>query len=180
MADKENKKKDKKPATNGTFNTSAFMKQTFVRRLDEVDIKDSVLLEFFPEGEKAVWRTQGLTADEMFRCDSAAETYKKVEAVAKGLAGNNAKEITEGIQKILGTGTDVHIEVVRRQEYLICGSVSPKITKQMAVRIAEVAPIEFVTITNNILELTGLGQVSGKSKPSGKEQTSKPASSSQT
>jgi hypothetical protein len=173
MPDK--KEKESKPAASGTFNTSAFMTQKFARREDEVEIKDSTLLEFFPEGKKAVWKIQGLTADELARCDSAAETYEKVAAVAKGLAGDNAAKITEAIQKILGTGTDVHTEVVRRQEHLIYGSVSPKITKPMAVRIAEVAPVEFFAITNKILELTGLGQIAGKSKPSGKEQTSKTA-----
>ncbi len=174
------KKKEKKPEADNGFDTNAFMKQKFTPREGEVDVKESALAEFFPQGVDSVWKVQSLTSDQIARCNEAGERYKKVEAMVKAMATDNAAEITEGVQKLLGTSTDVSVEVVKRQEHLIYGSVVPVITKQMAVRIADVAPLEFFAITTKILELTGLGQVAGKSKPSGKEQTSSPASSSQT
>ncbi len=166
------KKEEKQPSSNGTFNTSAFMKHgIFSQRDAEVDVKGSVLAEFFTDGAETVWKVRGLVADEIARSAESSEMYKKADAVVKALSTDNDSEITKGVQKLLGTGSDVHTDVVKRQEHLIYGSISPMVTKQMAVRIAEVAPAEFYEITNKILELTGLGQIAGKSKPSGKEQT---------
>lgn len=172
----EEKKPDEK--TNGTFDTRAFMKQSFIPREGEVSV--SALKDFFPDGKDPVWKVRGLTADEIARCDEAGERNKMVEAIAEALAAANKADITDGIKKMLGVSSDVHAEVAKRMQQMVSGSIDPEIPLDVAVKIATVAPIEFYAITNEILQLTGLGQVAGKSQPSGKEQTSKTASSSQT
>ncbi|MCP4259087.1 MAG: hypothetical protein GY774_16500 [Planctomycetes bacterium] len=172
------KKEDPDEKTNGKFDTRAFMKQTFAPREGEVPVP--ALKDFFPDGKTPAWKVRGLTADEIARCNEAGERNKMVEAIAEALAAANKPDITDGIKKMLGVSSDVHAEVAKRMEQAVIGSIDPEISLEVAVKIATVAPVEFYDITNEILKLTGLGQVAGKSQPSGKEQTSKTASGSQT
>ena len=162
-------KEQKQPDTNGTFDARRFMKQPFSPREGEVPVP--ALKDFFPDGGEAVWKVRGLTADEIARCNEAGERNKRIEAIADALMASNKSDNAEGIKEYLGISSDVHGEVVKRIEQLKTASVKPLIAHEVAVKIAEVFPVEFYAITNEILRLTGLGQVAGKSKPSGKEQT---------
>ena len=169
--------------TNGSFDTRAFMSQSYTPREGEVEVP--TLKDFFlnvgAQGTVPVlWKVRGLTADEIARCNEAAARNEKVEAIVEALTASNKLDVIDGVKKLLGISSDVHSEVAKRLEQCVYGSIDPTIELNVAVKLATVAPVEFYAITNKILELTGLGQVAGKSKPSGKEQTSSSASNSQT
>jgi hypothetical protein len=55
---------------------------------------------------------------------------------------------------------------------LTAGSVDPEITLPVAVKLAEKFPIEFMTLTNVITELTGLGFEYAKQKAASPETAS--------
>lgn len=155
--------------TENTFDLKAFMRQEYSPR--EGDVPVPALRDYFPEGAEAVWRVRGLTADEIARCNEAGDRNRKVEAIVEALAAENRNDITAGIKKMLGIGSDVHGEVAKRLEQCVTASVNPRIPLEAAVKLATVAPVEFYAITNKILELSGQGQVPGKSKPSGDVKT---------
>lgn len=159
---------------NGKFDIRAFMARTYTPREGNVSVP--ALREYFGDGHKPAWKVRGLTADEIARCNEAAEKNRKVQAIIEALTSSDKMDMIDGMRKLLGISTDVHGEVAKRLEQLTIASVEPEITLNVAVKLATVFPVEFYTITNKILELTGLGQIPGKAKPSGIEKTSTSAS----
>ena len=63
----------------------------------------------------------------------------------------------EAVRSALGLTKDTPGEIAKRLEMLVMGSVAPKIELPTAVKLAEAFPIEFLSITNRITELTGQG-----------------------
>ena len=61
------------------------------------------------------------------------------------------------IRKALGLGKDTPGEIAKRLEMVVAGCISPVLTLPQAVKLAERFPIEFLTLTNEITELTGNG-----------------------
>ena len=153
------------------FDTQSFMSQKFKHREVGVDVPD--LSDFFPEGEKPVWTVRGLTADEVAKSREAPQRAKKVEAIMQGIVSGNIQEQVKALREELGITEDVHEDIIKRKEYLVMASVKPVIDESLAVKLANTYPIPFYNLTTKILELTGLGQEPGKSKPSGDKETSR-------
>lgn len=168
-------KEDKPEQTNTTFDSRAFMRQKFIHREGEVDVSDSVLKEFFEKGAKAVWKVRGLTANEIAIANEAKQNREKVDAMVEAIASADKSDMVDGFRQWLGNSGDVHGEISKMLAQVRFGSIGPVIAEDVAVKIAIVAPVEFYQLNRKILELTGLGQVAGESKPSGTEQTSKKA-----
>jgi len=135
------------------------------------------LKSFFGEGEPAEWVVRNLTGAELAAVRDSIQRSKDIEGMIEGLAGSNAKEKIEAIKEALGvTGdSDDHI---RRLTMLELGTVSPKIQRKHAVRLSEIAPVLFTSLTTEIMNLTGQGKSLGESIASGESQESKPASPS--
>jgi hypothetical protein len=135
------------------FNVEKFAQAEFQARTKVVSVP--TLAEFFDKNEKPEWEVRSLTATELNRAmlakDSAAFATKVVEAI------NRDDNVTEALKTKLGYSNDVPAEIAKRMEMLVCGSVNPEITLPVAVKLAEVAPIEFLALTNQITELTGMG-----------------------
>jgi len=157
-----------------SFEAKQFLKTKFKKRTHPVPVPD--LQQFFPEGEEAVWIVRGLTGQELGRADAAADNQKSIAALVSGLTSDSSKEKAQAIQDLLGIGGNTPSAIVKRIEQLIIGSVDPECTRDMAVKLCETYPVEFLTITNKIVELTGQGQIPGKLPPSGATQESAQAS----
>lgn len=160
----------KKKAPTG-FDPKLFNKTKFVERTAEVDVPD--LKDFFPEGEKPVWKVRGMVANEMAICYDALKINKALDITMQAAAGPEAsKEKIKELREQLGIDIDMPLDIAFRRKELVFGSVLPKVTEVMAVKFSNKFPVEFYQITTEIFRLTGLGQVPGKLKPSGKEATS--------
>jgi hypothetical protein len=124
------------------------------------------LAEFFDtedgEDKKPEWVVRGLTANELSRVHSASGNRKDIGAVLEAFASGTKTDKVREIQKAMGFTDDVHAEVAKRLEMLVLGSVDPVCPLEVAVRLAEVRPIEFFDLTTVISELTGLGSETKK------------------
>jgi hypothetical protein len=114
------------------------------------------------------------------RSAEAAGRNKNIAAILEGLMSPEAKEKSLAVKELLGVGDAVPDDIAKRLEHLALGSVDPPCPLDLAVRLCTSFPIEFYTLTNKIMELTGKGQVPGKQPPSGEIQKSAPASPSDT
>jgi hypothetical protein len=142
--------------------------------LREATIEVPELASFFGD-EKPVWTVRALTAAELGRADQSAERgTDNLRALVAAMAGEGDK--AESIRKAMGlSDKDVPADVSRRIEMLAIGSVSPALgteQRDVAVKLAETFPTTFYKLTNQIVNLTGLGADEGKRKPSGKAEKS--------
>ncbi len=126
------------------------------------------LSEFF-EG-KAQWKVRGLTTAELLKCNAAAEKQKSLISAVEAVAGSVGKDKIAATQKLLGLDGTIDADMAKRLEMLVCGSVDPEITLDVAVKLGEYFPVEFMQLTNEIMKLTSDGADTVKQKPSGKTQ----------
>lgn len=133
------------------FNADQFQQAKLEPRRKRVPVE--ALARWF-DGEP-VWEVRGLDANELHAAIDAGKRNANVEAIVKAIAagGDKAKAIREAI----GIATGTSAEIVKRMEMLVLGSVDPKIEHATAAKLAKTFPIEFLTLTNEITELTGLG-----------------------
>jgi hypothetical protein len=135
----------------------------------EATIPVPKLAEFFGD-EKPEWKVRGLTAAELARANDASKAASNLNSLVEALASG---EKADALRKLAGVpGKDVPMDVSRRIQALVEGSVSPKLdeeSRDVAVRLAETFPNVFYELTNQIFTLTGEGAEVGKRKPSGKK-----------
>lgn len=161
------------------FDPKKFLKEKFVSRTEAVPVPD--LREYFGEGEEPVWIVRGLTGQELGKTKEAPAKYKRMTGILEGLMSSVSKEIVESVKSAIGAGTvETPDDVAIRIDQLVIGSVEPKCTLDLAVKLCEAFPVEFYILTNKITILTGQGQLPGKPKPSGGIPESEPACSSRT
>ena len=135
------------------FSADRFERAKFEARRERVPVE--TLADYFDEGEKAEWEVRGLSASELSKALEASRRQNDIAGVVKAIA-NNADQV-QAIRKALGLTADTPGEVAKRLEMLVMGSVAPVIDLTTAVKLAENFPIEFLTLTNTITELTGKG-----------------------
>lgn len=94
--------------------------------------------------------------------------------MVKAIAGEGDK--ASELQKALGLADgEVPKDVSERIEVLAIGSVDPVIgdeRRDVILRLVELYPVTFYTLTNKIQNLTGAGAELGKPKSSGKTRKS--------
>lgn len=144
------------------FDSKGFMQSQFQPRTAAVDVP--ALAPWFGD-DKPVWTVRGQTASEIARSMESVSRRKNVDNVVKAL-GSNKDQIDE-IKRALGMSDDTPDDIVKRISQLTSCSVDPVCDEQMAVRLAETYPVEFYSLTNKIIELTGLGVDVKKLKTSG-------------
>ena len=147
------------------FKANAFEQANFEERTEEVEVL--VMKGFFPKGEKPLFKVRGLTADEVARTNKATDNSKVAESMIKALATMDQEGMVEALKSKLGYGEEVDAEVERRIELIIYGTVEPKLPRELVVKMGNVFPTAFYLLSNKITDLTGMGQVTGKPKPSG-------------
>lgn len=145
-----------------SFDTKAFMHTTFAPRTARVDVPG--LADWFADASP-VWVVRGQTANEVALANAASEKHKAVDSIVKAIADSADK--VNAIRQAIGVSTDTPADIVKRLEQLVQCSVEPVITLDVAVKLAEVRPVEFYILTNEIVKLTGLGMDVKKPKASG-------------
>ena len=135
------------------FAADRFERAAFEPRRAKVPVP--ALAPFFDEGEAPEWEVRGLSAVELHRALEAGRRQNSVEAVVKAIAASGDQ--AAAVRKALGLSKDTPGEIAKRLELLVLGSVAPAITLPQAVKLAESFPIEFLSITNEITDLTGRG-----------------------
>jgi cellobiose-specific phosphotransferase system component IIB len=152
------------------FDPKAFMRQQFEPRQEAVEV--AALADWFKskDGDKCLWTVRGMTASELAKTMEAATKAKNFDSVIQAIG--NSKETIKEIKAALGVGDDTPADIVKRLEQLTICSVDPVIELNVAVKLAETFPIEFYTLTNKIVMLTGMGMDTKKPQGSGETQPS--------
>mgnify|MGYP000962625282 FL=1 len=135
------------------FNAEKFERSKFEARRAKVPVP--ALSDFFDEGETPEWEVRGLSAVELHKAMEAGKRQGSIEAIVKAIAAN--QDQAGAVRKALGLTKDTPGEIAKRLEMLVMGSVAPTIELPTAVKLAEAFPIEFLTLTNEITDLTGKG-----------------------
>lgn len=151
------------------FDKDSFMGQEYSTREESVPVPD--LKEFFGDDDP-VWKIRGLNASEIAKSREAPRTMAKMNAMVEALSSGTNREQIDAMREHLGINSSVHDDIKGRMIQLCCGSVEPKCNEALAGKLARVAPVTFYKITNRIIELTGLGSLPGKPRPSGGGTTS--------
>jgi hypothetical protein len=150
-----------------SFDAAKFERAKFADRTKGVDVP--ALSDFFDD-DKCVWVVRGLNSNELHKAMVASQTQKALEQILKAISEN--KDQAQNAGNVLGIHGDTPGEIAKRLEMLTMGSVDPEITLPIAVKLAEKFPIEFLTLTNTITELTGMGFEYAKQKAASPETAS--------
>jgi len=153
-----------------TFNIEKFSGSEF--NYPVIDIKVPTLEQFFEEDELAIWQVKGLTGHELAKVNEAIKLNKDVASIISGISSEVNSEKIDAIKEVLGINDTSPDDLVRRLSALVLASVSPEITQEIAVKLADSFPTVFYLLTNKIFELTGDGKSLGESKASGEIVTS--------
>lgn len=120
------------------------------------------------EKKDRLWEVRGLTTVEVFKATETSLQRGNFNAIIETLASQfaSADEKADSLKNLLGLGDDVPPSVARAIEYVVFGSINPKITTDVAVKLATYFPSEFISIRNAVEELTTDGGLLKKSRPS--------------
>jgi len=146
-----------------SFNPDKFEAAKFKPRTKEVEVK--ALSDFFDD-EKCLWVVRGLTSNELHKAIEAQKTHSNMAKAIQAIEEN--ADMVKSVRNLIGLTDNVPGEVAKRLEMLTAGSHEPKIGLNIAVKIAENFPVEFMQLTNVITELTGLGSDLVKRKAASK------------
>ncbi len=135
------------------FDADRFERAKFAPRTRVLDVES--LAAFFGEGEAPTWTVRGLTSNELHAAMEASARQRGIEAVVQAISKGGDQ--SQAVREALGLSTKTPGEIAKRLEMLVMGSVCPVIALPLAVKLAEAFPIEFLTLTNAISELTGQG-----------------------
>ena len=150
-----------------SFDAARFEQAKFADRTKRVEVPS--LADFF-DGDESVWEVRGLNSNELHKAIAASQTQKALEQILSAISEN--KDQAKQVGTALGVHGDTPGEIAKRLEMLTAGSVEPEITLPIAVKLAETFPIEFLTLTNTITELTGMGFEYAKQKAASPETAS--------
>jgi hypothetical protein len=134
------------------FNPDKFLATKLEARSEAVPVP--ALSSWFEADEEPVWTVRGLTSDELNLAMEAKSRRASIDNVIDALAKNDQ---AQAVREMIGITKGSPAEIVKRLEMLVLGSVAPKIELPVAVKLAEAFPIEFLTLTNKITTLTGMG-----------------------
>ena len=139
------------------FDLEAFAAADFKERTRDVEIDaDSPLASCFTGDGPRVWTLRALTGRDLAVVNEAVDAARNIEGLVAALSGRVPD--VGAIKQALGIDDKIKpSDYVRRLRLLKLGSVAPVITDAHAVKIANVAPVEFQKLTNTVLELTGQG-----------------------
>jgi len=147
-----------------SFDLKAFDKARFEPRTADVSVPE--LKEFFGEGDEPIWTVRNMTGPEMAKSEMAGREADRLKAVIEGITSNNTKDIADAVKGLVGGGDDMEPEFRKQLAKIVVASVDPKITKQQAVKLADVSPSAFYRIVAKINDLSGKGAELGKLKAS--------------
>lgn len=151
------------------FNEKAFQKASFTPRTHKHYVPE--LKEFFGEGAELEWEVRGLEGPELFRAKLAVDRDRIISAAVTAMSASGNEQI-QAFRELMALGDGVPEEYSKRIEIVSLGSVTPKVSRETVVKLAKAFPATINTLSDKILELTGLGHQVGKPKGSGETQES--------
>ena len=143
-----------------TFEATKFEATEFKDRTEKVPVPD--LKKFFKKGEKPLWEIKGLTAHELSIVNNAVDANKGKSELINAISEGTTKEKAEAVRKamnIIKLSDNVPDDLVRRHMTLVMGSVNPKCTENLAVKLGLNFPTVLYLISQKIYALTGMGRV---------------------
>ena len=140
------------------FNADRFERAKLEPRRSRVPVP--ALAQFFEDGEDAAFEVRGLSSSELHRALEAGKRQGSIESIVKALASSGDQ--AQALRRAIGLSADTPGEIAKRLEMLVMGSIAPTLDLPAAVKLAEAFPIEFLSLTNTISELTGQGYALGE------------------
>ena len=137
------------------FDARAFTKAQFEPRLGDVIIPE--LRDWFG-GDEPVFRVRGLSGIELAQALESAQTSQTRAELAEALLDGTDGAKVDAVKEAFGLGKGVPDELIRYHELVIRGTVEPKLTREVSVKLAERFPIDHKQLALKILALTGQGQ----------------------
>jgi hypothetical protein len=153
------------------FDVKGFKKTKFKTRTMDVPVPD--LAGFFTnKKDKPVWHVRGLTGKEIGATKMAASKNKSLTGLIEMLNSAQVTEKTDAMAAIMDLGKNrITDNIAERLEQMVVGSLKPACDIDLALKICERYPVDFYSITNEILKLTGLGMDPGELKGCTKPRT---------
>lgn len=157
------------------FDVKAFSKAKLQLREKDVLLTDTLLKDFFGDGEEHVWKVRALTGYELGYINESNNKAKTIADLVGLLASRYSPEIADSLREVLGLDPKVTPEETsKRLETLVIGSVDPVCTMDLAIKVCHYFAIEFKLLTDWIWLLTGQGSVQGKPPGSGETPPAEP------
>lgn len=144
------------------FDLRKFENSQFTHKTRDVPVP--ALAHFFEEGEDAIWIVRGMSHAELSKMRDVPQNEKVVSAAISAIAGDDKSKV-DIIKELIGDTDSIPERTRSRIELIVMCSVTPKINKQVAVKLAEFFPAEFEGLTNIIFELSDEGPLIAKKKP---------------
>lgn len=144
------------------FDSSKFLSTPFKPRTETVRIPQ--LKEFFAEGLDPTWTVRGLEAQELATVRLARFKRRNQLAALNTLSSFSASTSARQamLEKIISMSGEVEAEVAGRLEMLCIASVEPKISMDIAVKLSQIYPTVFWSLTDMVTTLTDQGAVVGE------------------
>jgi len=153
------------------FDLKAFEKTDFTRRIGEVEAP--ALKAFFGEDEKPIFTFRNLDSNELAIIGAENNNVKISEGLLNAISAKSTADIAKEVKTLLGFDGELQPEYRRKLSMVELASVEPKLTRQMARKIAEHYSHVFTQFIDKINELYGKGSEMGKLQASTKTPKSK-------
>ena len=140
------------------FDADKFLNTKYRDRTEAFYVPE--LKKYFDEDEKPVWVVRCLTAEEMARANDDVRTNKHLAAIVTALVSEWSKDKVEAVKDLVGLSKDkIPDDLVKRISYLVYGSVNPKCSRELAVKLGRDHGLDLYNLTTKIVELSGKGRL---------------------
>ena len=129
------------------------------------------LPDCFENGEKPVWKIQGIGSVELGMAEQAIANVDIKEKIISGLTALNSEDVANQIRELIGAKSNDPTasppdHIAKRIFYLVYGALDPKCDFEDARKFCDRFPTEFLSITQKILDISGMGYQKKKLKSS--------------
>ncbi len=144
------------------FNVTKYMATRLRERTADVVAEE--LAGWYPKDSTPTLQVRGLTGSELAKIREAVELYSKMIPLTESTSVDPIViAAMKGIQAVVtGASNRNTYEYIRQLNIIKHGCNKPKLKHDQIVRIGQDFPVLFGQLSWKILELTGLGRVSGK------------------
>jgi hypothetical protein len=139
------------------FDLNKFEQATITQRTRELDVP--LLQDFYEKKQKPIWVIHALTSEDVAMVNDAEERNAAVGTLVTAMLGNNKNSKADAIKSAMGIGEESPADIVRRIEIILRGSTNLNVEehRDIVIKIAMYYPTVFMTISNEILSLSGEG-----------------------
>lgn len=152
------------------FDIDRFLRDAPLLTAPTKKVRVPELKHWFPEGEEPDWEVRGLAGDELARANDVNSRIEilrdAMEVIASAVRSNRG----EALKEIMGL-SDVPNDLARHFDHLMYGSVNPQISREAAVWIFKLYPVQAKSLIMEIMFLTNNGPDLGKLQDSTVTQT---------